>query len=216
MKSKLYFLLGLVALALTVSLKERLDARLTGTNPTGASADTFCVGKSGSEACVDYRGDVIPTTTNRMTLGTSSLVFAQAWINTLVSASSATFADAVGVGTTTVSNAALTVQTTNASSTGVVVNAVSGDTASLQEWRIAGSTVARVGPQGHFLPRRYTKVQIDSLVPDGVGAEIICDNCAAPFSLCVGTGTSAAQWRVSSATAPASGSGLPTGCGTNN
>lgn len=50
-------------------------ARITGTNPTGASADAFCVGKSGAEVCVDYLGNVVPTTANVQTLGTASLKF---------------------------------------------------------------------------------------------------------------------------------------------
>jgi hypothetical protein len=51
-------------------------ARLTGTNPTGASSDAWCVGPSGAEVCVDYQGNVLPTTNNDTTSGTSSLRWA--------------------------------------------------------------------------------------------------------------------------------------------
>lgn len=46
-------------------------ARLTGTAP--ATADIFCVGPSGAEACVDSSGGFLPTTDNDAALGTSSL-----------------------------------------------------------------------------------------------------------------------------------------------
>jgi hypothetical protein len=52
---------------------DQLAARLTGTNPTGSSADAWCVGSKSNEACVDSSGSVIPTTDNDADLGTSSL-----------------------------------------------------------------------------------------------------------------------------------------------
>lgn len=52
---------------------QEAGARLTGTNPTGANADTWCEGPRGAEVCVDYQGDVLSTTNNDATLGTSSL-----------------------------------------------------------------------------------------------------------------------------------------------
>lgn len=52
-----------------------VDARITGVNPTGTSADEFCVGKKSFEVCVDYLGNWIPTMTNTQTLGTASLVW---------------------------------------------------------------------------------------------------------------------------------------------
>lgn len=40
---------------------------------TAASDDIWCVGPSGAEVCVDASGDLLPTTDNDTTLGTSSL-----------------------------------------------------------------------------------------------------------------------------------------------
>ncbi len=50
-------------------------ARLTGTNPTGASADVACWGPKGKEICVDSSGNIIPTTTATQNLGSASLTF---------------------------------------------------------------------------------------------------------------------------------------------
>lgn len=55
----------------------RVYARLTGTNP---GTDVHCVGISGAEICVDVSGNLIPTTNNDTTLGTSSLQFANAYL----------------------------------------------------------------------------------------------------------------------------------------
>lgn len=62
---------------------DRLAARLTGTNPTGSSADQWCVGARGSEACVDSNGSLISTTDNDADLGTASL----RWRNLYISGS---------------------------------------------------------------------------------------------------------------------------------
>lgn len=48
-------------------------ARITGTQPT--NADVACWGPDGSEICVDASGNVVPTTSNDTTIGTSSLLF---------------------------------------------------------------------------------------------------------------------------------------------
>lgn len=80
------------------------SARLTGTNPTGASADIFCVGPVGAEACIDSNGNVIPTTTLDTTLGTSSLVWNQAYINTM-NVGSAGSTNSTGIGGTGASQA---------------------------------------------------------------------------------------------------------------
>lgn len=52
-------------------------ARLTGTEP---GTDQWCMGISGAEVCVDASGNLIPTTDNDTTLGTSALRFATAYI----------------------------------------------------------------------------------------------------------------------------------------
>ena len=64
------------ALILGVS-SGRVYARLTGTEP---GTDQWCMGVSGAEICVDASGNLIPTTDNDTTLGTSSLRFATAYI----------------------------------------------------------------------------------------------------------------------------------------
>lgn len=57
-----------------------LQARVTGTQPSRSTPDTWCVGRSGAEVCVDYSGNLIPTTDNDTTLGTSSLRWATGYI----------------------------------------------------------------------------------------------------------------------------------------
>lgn len=59
------------------------NARVTGTNPTGSSADTWCEGPSGAEVCVDYLGDIIPTTNNDAALGTLALQWSSVYANTI-------------------------------------------------------------------------------------------------------------------------------------
>lgn len=85
MKSKLLLLLPILAVALGIVglFDQTAHARLTGTNPNGSSADAFCVGKKSSETCVDYQGNVIPTTNATETLGTSALGWLQGWITTV-------------------------------------------------------------------------------------------------------------------------------------
>ena len=55
----------------------RVFARLTGTDP---GTDVVCWGVSGAEACLDASGNLIPTTDDDATLGTSSLRWATAYI----------------------------------------------------------------------------------------------------------------------------------------
>jgi len=58
-------------------------ARITGTNPTGASADRWCTGPSGAEACVDSAGSMIPTTDSDADLGTSALRWRTIYVDTI-------------------------------------------------------------------------------------------------------------------------------------
>ena len=60
-----------------------VHARLTGTNPTGSSADAFCVGRKTYEVCIDYLGNVVPTTANTQTLGTAALPWYNATVSSL-------------------------------------------------------------------------------------------------------------------------------------
>lgn len=69
------FALAVVAVVLVAVHNGDIYARITGTNPTGASADIHCVGPDGAETCTDSSGNFIPTTDNDATLGTSSLRF---------------------------------------------------------------------------------------------------------------------------------------------
>jgi hypothetical protein len=67
MKKIAYLFSALLILALVTG---RVSARLTGTDP---GTDVWCVGPSSFEICVDVLGNLIPTTTNIGSLGTSSL-----------------------------------------------------------------------------------------------------------------------------------------------
>ena len=69
----------ILALVAVGALVEFAGARLTGTNPTGALADRFCVGSSGSEACVTSTGGVAPTTTAVSPLGTAALLWSNVY-----------------------------------------------------------------------------------------------------------------------------------------
>lgn len=69
-------LILIAAIAIIGAFSSLSSARLTGTNPTGASSDTWCVGKSSKESCVDYLGGILPTTANTQYLGTAALPWA--------------------------------------------------------------------------------------------------------------------------------------------
>ena len=73
---------GLVsAFAAALIVAAPAQARVTGTIPSTSTApDTVCWGRSGAEVCVDYNGNLLPTTDNDTTLGTSSLRWATAYI----------------------------------------------------------------------------------------------------------------------------------------
>ncbi len=91
----------LVATLVIVAVAGTSYARITGTNPTGSSADVACFGPSGAEACVDTNGSVIPTTDNDADLGTSALEWKDGFFDgtlttdALVTSGAATFADDV-------------------------------------------------------------------------------------------------------------------------
>ena len=88
---KIFKMAGLVAcLALLVIVAEKsIHARITGTQPT--VADIACGGPDGAEGCFDSSGNIVPTTDNDTTLGSSSLRWSD------VRAFDATFADDVTV-----------------------------------------------------------------------------------------------------------------------
>ena len=72
-------LTGFLALSLSVFLAGSSFARLTGDPPS--TADAWCSGASGAEICVDGSGNVIPTTDNDGSLGTTSLQFKDAYVD---------------------------------------------------------------------------------------------------------------------------------------
>jgi hypothetical protein len=71
--TKKILLLGAMLLAV-IAFRGELMARITGTQPT--SADIACWGPDGAEVCVDASGNVVPTTDNDTTLGSSTLRWA--------------------------------------------------------------------------------------------------------------------------------------------
>lgn len=77
------------ALILGVS-SGRVYARLTGTEP---GTDVWCVGVSGAEVCADVSGNLIPTTDNDTTLGTTALRWATVNAYDLAAADDLTVAD---------------------------------------------------------------------------------------------------------------------------
>lgn len=78
MKKSLHFALMLLTGLLMLGIGSgRVSARLTGTEP---GTDISCWGPSGAEVCIDVSGNLIPTTDNDTTLGTSVLRWATAYI----------------------------------------------------------------------------------------------------------------------------------------
>lgn len=108
---KLSQLVGLSAFVLLAMLlwQGRADARIAGTQPS--SADIFCVGPSGTEACLDASANFVPTTARSGALGTSSLP----WSNVASQAGSFT---TLTVASPTVSNILTLSKTAIGSATG--------------------------------------------------------------------------------------------------
>ena len=77
----LFSILAIAILSNTVTF-----ARIT--NSSG-ERDTWCVGVSGAEICVDASGNIVPTTNNAADLGTSSLQFKNGYFDGTV------YADAI-------------------------------------------------------------------------------------------------------------------------
>lgn len=70
------------------------------------------------------------------------------------------------------------------------------------------SITAPAATQAGFQPPVRTKAQIDAITPVDLGTIIICQNCSAPYSICVATGATLSGYRRSDSTT--------IGCGTNN
>ncbi len=92
-----------VALALVLAFgASALFARVTPPAPARTAPDTWCVGRVGAEVCVDYSGNLVPTSDDDTTLGTSSLSWSSAYIDDMVVGStvtdSANFNGLVGLG----------------------------------------------------------------------------------------------------------------------
>lgn len=90
-------------------------ARLTGTQPSRSTPDVWCMGKSGAEVCVDYSGNLIPTTDSDTTLGTSSLYWATIYADDVTVSDDLVLTDDLTVnGDTTLGDAATDSVTVNA------------------------------------------------------------------------------------------------------
>lgn len=93
----------------------------------------------------------------------------------------------------------------------------SAGTTDLIQYRVSGSTVARVGPDGGLGIRRRTRAQVDTRVPDFISELIMVTDysnaLSAPggFILCVSTGLLASQYAVMNSTHGIN----QNGCGTN-
>lgn len=208
--------LVLAAVAFWAINPHRGDARLIGTNPTGASADVWCVGGRAyantavltTEVCVDASGNVIPTTTGTGSLGTSSLK----WLNLFLSGNASiagtaavtgtsSFTGNVGISTAAATYSELTVVAALASSTGTVVQAAPSNTADVFEARLDGPiTVFSVTPNGYMKARARTLAAIQGATPVAadLGGQVICTDCAAIYSICVATGATVQGFRLGS------------------
>lgn len=87
MKKVLYSILAISLIGIGF---EVANARITGTDP---GTDILCVGPSGAEMCVDANGSVIPTTDSDADLGTSSLYWSNAYIDTATIGTTLTMPD---------------------------------------------------------------------------------------------------------------------------
>lgn len=83
-------LLGALVLALHLGVGP-VAARLT--SPSASDADIWCAGPEGAEVCVDSSGNLIPTTDNDTTLGTSSLAWATGYFYDIALSDDLTVAD---------------------------------------------------------------------------------------------------------------------------
>lgn len=76
-------------------------ARITGTQPT--NADAWCAGPSGAEVCVDSSGNVVPTTTDDASSGSSSYRWSNVFTTLLNVSGASTLTGALGATTITAS-----------------------------------------------------------------------------------------------------------------
>lgn len=92
MKKTLHFAGMLLCGVLLLGLGSgRIHARVT--SQAATTADVWCAGPSGAEVCVDVSGNLIPTTDNDTTLGTSALRWATAYILDITVGDDLTVAD---------------------------------------------------------------------------------------------------------------------------
>lgn len=102
-----------VAFMVVLATVHKGHARITGANPVGNQSDTWCVGKSADEVCVDASGNFVPTTTSTATLGTSGLQWQSLWVNGTATLGTAS----VGTVTSSTVTASLALQLPSVSST---------------------------------------------------------------------------------------------------
>lgn len=92
-KTGIVALTCIIALSGLVCLRELSEARIIGTNPTGALSDLWCNGGriqavagainviAGTEICQDSSGNWIPTTNGTQNLGTQALQWQNAYVS---------------------------------------------------------------------------------------------------------------------------------------
>jgi hypothetical protein len=92
----------------------------------------------------------------------------------------------------------------------LIVDTIASPTADLASFRNNGTAQVKIGPNGHVILKRYTKTQIDTLVPDHGAGDLIEDtNGTLANQVCIATGTLAAQWQALQGPSTL-------GCGSNN
>lgn len=183
--------------ALLTILASSVLARVTA--PGATDADIWCAGPTSFEDCVDKLGNMIPTTDNTHSLGTSALRWSNGYFGTgvLSSAGSIFSGAAANTGTVnyTLNSAGANVGQIYNSGTGVwslgygTSQTIAGT--SVLTWGSSGNVAISTG---YFQPLQMTLAQAVAASPV-LGGVISCTNCTRPYTLLVGTGTAADQWR---------------------
>lgn len=90
--------LGLMAVLAGALLPSQSFARITGTPASGEQDDRWNVGPDGKEVAVNVDGDIVPTTDDNQTLGTSALAWSALHVEDVAIQDDLTVADDVSVG----------------------------------------------------------------------------------------------------------------------
>lgn len=182
------FLRALLAGLLLAGQINLAQARVTSPTQTASNADIACWGPSGAEICVDSSGNLIPTTDNDTTLGTSSLRFATGYIVDITVGDDLTVTDDLSVqGDTTLGNA------------GSDAFAVNASTMQTNTWGLLVSTAADgTGNRMGFMTGNNTLLlpsaaDIDDAITPRYVGEIVF-NSSTPGEICVSTATNSGAW----------------------